>query len=187
MTKRKCSKCGLTIYVKDDGVEIWTCVHSPNYKYPVSSRRNKLISVNDLKSGNHCSPFTLGHIFATGRIEFTVPPHAEDVFREIYFSIKNVELPEKSSVYFNNMNRHDKRWYSSKVVFDFYDGELDINSEYEIYYGESANKVVVSRNVFTWYLLNMGMDVNGKHDPEKALEVFDEDDKKEFLRGFAGI
>ncbi len=183
---KRCPKCNLSIYLIK-GEEKWTCTHSPNYRPEhVLARRNKLIAVNDLTSGKYCDPFTLGHLFATGRIEFTVPEHASEAFRENYYSIKHKELPNRCAVYFNQKDKKEKRWFSSRVVFD--DTEISINSEYETFDMENSNKIYISRNEFTWYLLNMGMAVDGNHDPEKALEVFtNEDDRNEFLRGFAGV
>lgn len=188
METKRCPKCGLTIYVKDDGTEVWTCVHNPNYKPPVTGRRNKLISVNDLMSGDYCDAYTLGHIFATGKIAFAVPPHGDDAFREMYFSVKEREVPENASVYFNDMSRSEKWGNSSKVVFEK-NNDVVINTEYKINDDEkSDNKVYVARNEFTWYLLNMGMDVDDKHDVKKALSMLDnEDDKNDFMKGFAGI
>ena len=192
LAKKPCPKCGLTVYVTEQG-EKWSCVHAPDYvsgtdaakKRNISKRRNKLIGQNDLQSGSYCDPYTLGHLFATGSISFVVPEHAMDAFKDGYHSVKGKD-PTETGVSYPDSNQKEKRWYSSNVTFKA-DDKITINSDWlkDNYDEDRPN---VSKNDFTWYLLNMGMDIGwNNHDADAALDILDPEDHDEFFAGFAGV
>jgi hypothetical protein len=156
---------GLMIFVTPDGGEFNGCslCNPPD----TSKKRNKNIGYNDILSGKYCDADTTMWLAENGTIIVECPDHAQENFKEDYFSIKHRD-PEMGTPFCYNKKAGWGNYMS--IQFQLNGEDLRFNSSLNIRKaGDDDTTKKISCNDFIWQLFNIGFDLGRNHDIDEIL------------------
>lgn len=160
---------GMLVYVMPDGGEFNSCSVC-NPQETKNKRDKSTIGYNDILSGEYCCADTVMWLAENGTIIIECPEHAQENFKEDYFSIKHRD-PEMGTPFCYDKKAGWGNYMSIEFQLKGDEDFLHFNSSLNIRKSREDDKTKkISCNDFIWQLLNLGFDLGRNHDIDEILE-----------------